>query len=111
MQALRVDALLPRFYNPDQLGRRKSIEPAKVQQTLDEIRSAFGGYTLNDLPITGSWLDPKTKKSMEDSHTSIWISVEKRPETINKLKQLKEEWKRRFEQEDIMMYYITIDTL
>lgn len=111
MQALRVDVLLPRFYNPDQLGHRRSIEPAKVQETLDEIRNAFGGYTLNDLPITGSWLNPKTKENMEDSHTSIWITAENKPETISKLKQLKEEWKARFEQEDIMMYYITIDTL
>ena len=111
MQALRVDVLLPRFHNPDPHGRRKSIEPAKLQQTLDEIESAFGGYTLNDLLITGSWIDPSTKKSIEDSHASIWITVEKKPETINKLKQLKEEWKTRFDQEDIMVYYITIDML
>jgi regulator of sigma D len=78
---------------------------------LDEIRNAFGGYTLNDLPITGSWINPKTKENMEDSHTSIWITAENKLETINKLKQLKADWKARFEQEDIMMYYITIDTL
>lgn len=111
MQVLRVDVLLPRFYNPDHSGHRRSVEPAKVQQTLDEIRNAFGGYTLNDLPITGSWLDPKTRQNTEDIHTSIWITAEKNPETINKLAQFKEKWKALFEQEEIMIYYITIDTL
>lgn len=111
MQALRIDVLLPRFYNPDPSGRRESIEPIKLQQTLDEIEATFGGYTLNDIPITGSWIDPKTKKRMQDSHTSVWISAEKNRETIDGLKQLKEQWKQRFEQEDIMVYYMTIDTL
>jgi hypothetical protein len=111
VQALRIDVLLPRFYNPDHSGRRKSIEPAKIVQTLDEIENEFGGYTLNDIPIIGSWIDPKTKKSFKDSHRSVWISAEKNDETIRKLAQFKEKWKARFEQEDVMLYYITIDTV
>lgn len=112
MQAIRVDILIPRFYNPDRkTGFRRKIEPEKITQTLYEIENNFGGYTENDTPIIGSWIDPKTKENFKDSHRSVWISAEKNDENLRKLKEIKEEWKKRFEQEDIMMYYITIDTL
>jgi hypothetical protein len=111
MQILRVDLLLPRFYNPNNSDHSKRIEPAKIVQTLDEIEQAFGGYTLNDIPIIGSWIDPKTKKSFKDSHRSVWITVENNSENIRALKAFKEVWKERLEQEDIMIYYITMDTL
>lgn len=112
MQAIRVDVLIPRFYNPDKgTGYRRKIEPEEIIQTLYEIENTFGGYTENDIPITGSWTDPKTGESFKDSHRSVWITCEKNEENIRRLKELKERWKQRFEQEDIMMYYITIDTL
>lgn len=107
--------MLPRFYNPDHYGHRKNSEPAKIVQTLDEIENEFGGtfltIFLNDIPITGSGIDPKTRRSFKDSHRSVWISAKKNDETIGKLAQFKEKWKDRFEQEDIMLYYITIDAL
>jgi len=93
------------------MGIRKETEPSKRQATLDEIESTFGGFTLQDIPIIGSRIDSKTKKRFEDSHFLVWITAENNTKSMRVLKKLKQRWKKRFEQEEIMMYYITIDTL
>lgn len=109
MSAIRVDILLPRFYNADKSGKRKKVESDKIIETLDEIEKKFGGYTLNDIPISGSWIDPKTKESIKDNHRSIWVSSQNTSKSKDEFKQFKELWKTRFDQKDITMYYITIN--
>lgn len=111
MQALRSDVLIPRFYNPKGKGERKLIEREKTNLTLDEIEREFGGYTLNDIPIVGSWINPETKESVKDTHKSVWIAARNTPETLKKLKSLKSKWEKRFEQDEITMYYIIIEKL
>jgi hypothetical protein len=49
---------LPRYYNPDEHGRRKPVEDWKFESTAEEIAKAFGGGTLYRPPedsLTGFW--------------------------------------------------------
>jgi hypothetical protein len=111
LQAIRVDILLPRFYNPDSSGVSKKIEAHKISTTLLEIEDNFNGYTLHDIPIIGSWVNPKTGENMKDSHRTVWVSAKRTASNFRKFRQLKKKWKERFNQDDIMIYYITIDML
>ncbi len=68
----------------------------------------FGGCTVDDTPLLGGWVDPKTKDRINDTNTTYWVVCKKTKKNVEFLHKLKKVLKKRFEQEDIMMYFVTI---
>ncbi len=46
-EMVTVLLMLPIFYNPDRLGRRRAIEEEKFDRTAKEIAMKFGGGFLH----------------------------------------------------------------
>lgn len=105
---IKVEILLPLFYNPDERGERKQVEGEKYSETFDQIAAKFTDYTVDNSPLLGKWINPKTKKKIEDENTSCWVICEGSDENIQFFKDLKEIMKQRFLQDDILIYHISI---
>ncbi|WP_042687521.1 hypothetical protein [Candidatus Nitrosotenuis chungbukensis] len=108
MSDLKVEILLPLYYNQDQSGKRKEVEGSKFTETFDDLMDRFGGCTVDDTPLLGGWVDPKTKDRINDTNTTYWVVCKKTKKNVEFLHKLKKVLKKRFEQEDIMMYFVTI---
>jgi hypothetical protein len=106
---IKVEILLPKLYNVNEDGRRKEIEGKKYADTFDDLVEKFGGCTVDNTPLLGSWMDPKTKERINDENTTYWVVCESTEENLEFFCQLKEKLKERFKQEDIMMYSIPIN--
>lgn len=109
MPFLKVEVLLPLFYNLDEGAKeRVRVEGEKYTQTYDEIVNMFGGCTIDNSPIVGGWIDPITKKQYKDDNTTYWVMCEDSQEIIEFFKKLKDILKFRFRQEEIMIFYIRV---
>jgi hypothetical protein len=105
---LKVEVLLPLYYNPDRKGRRSKIEGVKYSETYDDIYNRFKGCTIDNSPMIGGWLDPKTGRPIKDISTTYWVICKKTRANVLFFKKLKKTLERRFMQEEIMMYYIPV---
>ncbi|HEX9677418.1 hypothetical protein [Nitrososphaera sp.] len=108
MPDLKVEVLLPLYYNPDSKRKRIKIEGSKYSKTYDDISNKFGGCTMDNSPLVGGWLDPKTKKPVKDISKTYWVICKKTKTNIQFFKKLKKNLEARFMQEEIMMYYIQV---
>ena len=109
MPDLKVEILLPLRYNEDQNGKRRKIEGDKFSQTYDELVVKFGGCTVDNTPLLGGWIDPKTQKRYSDENSTYWVVCKKTRSNIEFFRRLKPKLKRRFDQRDMMIYYISIN--
>ncbi len=101
---LKVEFLIPLKYNDG-----TDVEPNKLFMVKEKIVELFGGFTFHPLTTTeGIWIDPKTRKKYYDKSRRFEIIVEESPEIYDILKELKEDLKKTFRQEDIHMYYTEI---
>jgi hypothetical protein len=89
--------LIPRSYNPDRQGRRRSVENKKLEQTVSEMRHRFPGYTV--LACKG-W-DGSTR--VEDSHLRFEVDLSPTRSQITRLRQWKRILQQRFKQAEIYM--------
>jgi len=89
----RYEILLPLNYNDGTL-----VEPAKFDQTAEELCERFGGITEDTLRITGTWKYGGTR--YRDELLRIRIDSDD-PQTTAFLREHKETWKKRFRQIDI----------
>lgn len=105
---LKVEILLPLRYNPDKDGRRKKVEGIKYSQTYSDIFERFGGCTIDNSPLIGGWLDPRTNKPIGDTNKTYWVICKKNKSNMLFFKKLKETLKERFAQDEIMMYYVPV---
>jgi len=103
-----VEILLPLRYNPDSKGIRKKIEGAKYSQTYDDIFRRFKGCTIDNSPLIGGWVDPKTSKPIRDISKTYWVICKKTKANMAFFKRLNKILEKRFVQEEIMMYYIQV---
>jgi len=106
---LKVEILLPLLYNKDHTGKRRKIEGEKYSKTFDELVAKFGGCTVDNSPLIGGWLDPNTKKQIQDENSTYWVVCKKTKSNIEFFHKLKTKLKIRFKQKDIMMYYVIIN--
>ncbi|MDE1765163.1 MAG: hypothetical protein KGI27_02695 [Thaumarchaeota archaeon] len=111
MSDLKVEILLPLYYNKDKNGRRKKIGGEHYLKTYEEIVEKFGGCTQDNIPLLGGWKDPITKERIEDENITWWVVCKNDSSNIKFLRQFKTRLKRRFQQKDIMIYYIVINRL
>lgn len=109
MSQIKVEILLPSLYNEDKDGVRKEIEGKKYSDTFDDLMDKFGGCTIDNTPLLGGWVDPKTQERINDENTTYWVVCDNTPENITFFKNFKEVLKTRFKQEDIMIYSIIVD--
>jgi hypothetical protein len=91
---IRFEILLPLFYND---GR--AVEDRKFVETDDELISAFGATTTDTVAVRGHWLYEST--IYEDRLIRVRLDVEDSPENWQKMRDVKEVLKQRFEQLDI----------
>lgn len=109
MSDLKVEILLPLHYNEDPKGKRKKIEGSKYAETYDDLMSKFGGCTIDDSPLLGGWVDPSTRKRISDENTTYWVVCKKTKTNMAFLHGFKRKLKKRFEQKEMMMYYMIIN--
>ena len=103
MTLIRVDILLPQYYNDGY-----PVETEKYIQTLDELFDHFKGGSLDYTPIAGRWQNPKTKEVMIDENIMYWIVCDKTSKNLAFLKKYEAKLRRRFEQRSVMIYYWTV---
>ena len=109
MSEIHVDILIPLFYNPDENGIRREIEYEKFTDTYDELLFHFGGYSVDRDIVDGSWLSSMTNHRIDDQLRKVWVICEDKPEHVDFLKLLKDRLAERFEQEEIFMFYTTVN--
>ncbi|MGI0046914.1 MAG: hypothetical protein ACREBB_06985 [Nitrosotalea sp.] len=105
MQQIRIDIILPVFYNDG-----KQIEDSKLLQTRKELAKRFGGCSF--LRETyGTWIDPTYHKEYNDVNSIFFVIAHKTQATLDFLKEYKEILKARFDQKDIMLTYQDINRI
>ena len=110
MADLRVEILLPLYYNPTGSKKRRRVEGAKYLQTYEELYEKFEGCTIDNSPTIGGWKNPRTGKMIKDENVAYWVVCKSTVENLNFFKRMKKRLKERFMQDDLMMYYIRIYT-
>ena len=111
MSDFKIEILLPLYHNEDDFGNRKKIEGVKFSDTFDELVERFGGCTVDNTPLLGGWVDPRTKKRISDENTTYWVVCKKTKKNIDFFRKFKKKLIERFEQKDIMMYYVIINQI
>ena len=108
MSQIRVDILLPLYYNPDLNGTRREIEDQKFSDTYDELIFHFGGYSMEKDTVRGEWISDETGLRIDDELRNLWVICEDKPAHIDFLVLLKERLMERFDQEEILMFYNSV---
>jgi hypothetical protein len=101
---IRFEILLPLFYND---GR--PIEDRKFVDTDDELVSMFGATSTDNVTVRGHWHYQST--TYEDRLIRVRLDVEDTPENWQKMRDLKEVIRQRFEQIDIWISAYRIEIL
>lgn len=92
---------LPLYFNPDGDGRVKPVEPALLDETLEEIRSYFTGYT--SYRTKGWFRDEETGEEFSDETMRIEIDAEFNNSDRVFLRRWKQRLEARFAQRCIYM--------
>ncbi len=108
MPLLKLEILLPLYHNPTKNNNRKKVDDDEFLETYKDLMREFGGCTIVPSPLFGGWLNPDTKKEATDEHIVYWAVYEDTKENIEFLKNFKCTLKKRFKQDDIMMYSVSI---
>jgi len=101
---IRFEILLPLFYND---GR--PIEAEKFLSTDDDLVSAFGATSTDQVTVRGQWKYQSTVFS--DQLIRVRVDVEDNAANQDSMRALKETLKARFEQLDIWITAHRIDII
>jgi hypothetical protein len=101
---IRFEILLPLFYND---GR--PVEDQKYIESDDELVVAFGATSTESVAVRGHWLYQST--IYEDRLIRVHIDVEDTAENWQKMRDIKEVLKQRFDQIDIWISALRIEIL
>jgi hypothetical protein len=91
---IRFEILLPLFYNDG-----SPIEDQKFLETDDDLVAAFGATSTDTVAVRGHWLYQST--IYEDCLIRVRIDVEDAPDNWQRMREIKEVLKLRFQQIDI----------
>jgi hypothetical protein len=108
MSYFKVEILLPLYHNPDKGGKREKISNSEFSDTYKDLVTQFGGCTINPIPQSGGWINPETGEQITDELTVYWVVFEDSKENESYLRNFKEILKKRFKQDDIMMFSMPI---
>ena len=100
MSFRRYEILLPTRYNDG-----SPVERQKIDATLMELASHFGGLTFRPEPLAGVWLHRGQR--FDDSNVCVVVAVEESPETGMYFERFKTVLKERFRQ--IEIYVVSYD--
>jgi hypothetical protein len=101
---IRFEILLPLFYND---GR--AIEDQKFIEVDDELVTAFGATSTDSVTVRGHWLYQST--IYEDRLIRVRLDVDDTAENWQKMRDIKDVLKQRFEQIDIWISAHRIEIL
>jgi hypothetical protein len=93
----RYEVLLPLRHND---GR--PVMADKIEKTLNEFETQFGGYTYAPHPLKGTW--NSDGKRYEDESALVFVDVDDNPANRRWFVDLKQRLAGRFEQHDV---YVT----
>jgi|SRR3989338_4235571 len=111
MTHFKIDIQLPLAYNPKK-GQRvgDKIPEQYFFDTYEELLEKVGGISTSNVPVMGSWINPKTKKRYNDKSIVFSVVIESgdimtiiNVPKIKELKDYKETLKVRFKQHEIFM--------
>lgn len=109
MHHIKVEILLPLYYNEDSKGNRKKVEGTKFAEIYENLVEKFGGCVINKSPLISGWFDPSTKKYIQDECNVCWVICHQTDSNIEFFYSLKEILKKKLEQKEILMYFLIID--
>ena|SRR5579859_3187758 len=90
---------IPLFYNPDRNGLRRPVEPAKLRETIEEVRQHFSAYSHSRV---GGWnRDEQTAAEFTDKHLRFEIDAVFDHHKLAFIKSWKTTLENRFEQHEI----------
>jgi hypothetical protein len=101
---IRFEILLPLFYND---GR--AVEDEKFVETDDELVAAFSATSTDTVIVRGHWLYQSTM--YEDRLIRVRVDLDDTPENWQKMRDVKETLKQRFQQIDIWITAHRIEIL
>jgi hypothetical protein len=101
---IRFEILLPLFYND---GR--AVEDQKFIETDDQLVASFGATSTDTVVVRGHWLYQST--IYEDRLIRVRLDVEDTPENWQKMRDIKEALKQRFDQIDVWISAHRIEIL
>jgi len=105
VQKIKVSFLLPLRYNN---GSR--IPDEIWAQTYRDLITNFEGVTKEER-IRGGWIDPIDKVFYEDENSKYWVICEDTTTTRKIVNDLKDDFKSRFNQKDILVTISRIETI
>ena len=105
----KIEILLPLYHNPDKNGTRTKIGDREFSETYQDLVNRFGGCTINPTLQSGGWINPETGQEIKDVLTIYWIICEESEENTIFLKGFKDILKKRFRQDNIMMFSMPIN--
>ena len=101
---IRFEILLPLFYN-DGL----SVEKEKYLETNDELVQEFGATSTDTVTVRGQWMYESTVYN--DQLIRVRVDIEDDPQNWEKMRNVKEQLKARFDQLDIWITATKIEVL
>lgn len=101
---IRFEILLPLFYNDGRV-----VEDQKFMETDDELVASFGATSTETVIVGGHWLYQST--IYEDRLIRIRVDVEDTANNWQKMRDIKEVLKQRFEQIDVWISAHRIEIL
>lgn len=103
MLSLKVEVLVPKFYND-----KSQVKITEHRKTAQELTKKFGGCTQETSPLIGQWKDPITKRKYSDVNFAFWVICDDNPSNILFLEKFKDKLKSRYRQQDILIYSIAV---
>jgi len=101
---IKVEILLPLYYIDN-----TRIEDKKYEETHDQIKKQFEGFTMGDRPLLGYWRDPKTGIRYDNEKNALyWLLCDKTQKNINFIRKLRTALNERFKQKSILIYYVNV---
>ena len=91
------------YYNPDEDGTKKEVEPEKIYQTKSELIKQFTGVTVTQTISEGMWDDPKDGKRYDDTTKTIYADINPTLKSLKFLVRYRGVLEERFRQKEIFM--------
>ena len=104
---IRVEFLLPHFYNVNKKGKRKEIPDEKFDQVNENLTKNIGGYSIDSSPILGNWRDHKNRV-IKDQSSVYWVLCNNTKHNKQFFQKFKKILQKSFRQDEIMMFYAEI---